>query len=350
MKRFLVHITLFLLAFAVLQWMINLSWPSAPGDAFRHNPQYTAQYQNYLKHRDSTNVVFIGSSRTYRQINPEIIDSVLASHHVNSYNLGAHATLIPEQFYLFDHFLQTNPNPSPVKQVYMELTGINAIKLSNWFAPQSYYYLDWNMVKFVCKTHFSNKDLSPVLAFALSYPYLQGFILKHIVPLQWIKTEALPYNYSGESGNGYYALDRNLEQSPSENLQSRRDEFLSDTTVLEKRQKKQIHRKVEQIPKTYIDNLHQMVRQARAKGIELYFIIPPKLKYYSSLATMKTDPIWERVIDMGDYKENQDLYLARYNFDDGHFNSIGAAIYSTRLAEAMSAHLTTPQGEPKITF
>jgi hypothetical protein len=341
---------LFALALSLLQWIINLCWSSAREDAFRHNPQYTAQYNNYLKHRDTTNVVFIGSSRTYRQIDPEIIDSVLASNHVNSYNLGAHATFIPEQFYLFDHFLQAQPDPSPVKHVYMELTGINAIKLSNWFAPQSYYYLDWNMVKFVCNTHFSNKDLSPVLAFALSYPYIQGFIFKHIVPLQWMTSDALADNYSGESGNGYYALDRNLEQSPSENLQSRRDEFLSDTSVLVKREKKQVNRKVEQIPEPYLAKLHQMVDQARSKGIELYFIIPPKLKYYSSLATMKTDPIWERVIDMGDYKENRDLYLARYNFDDGHFNSTGAAIYTARLAQAMSAHFTTPQVEPNATY
>lgn len=339
MKRFLLQIAGFILVFCLVQWVLYLVFPNNLEDTYKLNPQFTAQFHHYLLNRDQYNTVFMGSSRTYRQIDPEVIDTVLQSIGTKSYNLGAHATFIPEYFALFDLFLDHQPDTPAVRYVFMELTGINNIKFANWYAPKSFYFLDLPLLTFVWKTHFSNPDLSLWRAISYTLPYVQGYVLKQLLPLVWMSPKPIQTSYSGEKGNGYYALDNDLEQNQTLALQVRRGEFLKDTNVLAERLNKMIRSKAEHIPPVFADQLDALVRKASAKGIELYFIIPPKLKYYSSLATLRHYPVWDRVIDMGDFSQNKDLQIARYNFDDGHFNGAGAAIYSQRLAQQMKSNV-----------
>lgn len=337
MKPFLLRLSGFTVVFCVVQWALHLVFPNKLEATYKINPQYAAQFHHYLVNATSYNTVFIGSSRTYRQIDPNVIDHELQPIGTKSYNLGAHATFIPEYFALFDLFLEQQPDTPTVRYVFMELTGINNIKFANWYAPKSFYFLDLHLLTFVWKTHFSNPDLSLWRAITYTLPYVQGYVLKQVLPLGWMSPKPVPTSYSGEQGNGYYALDRDLEQNQTPGLQARRDEFLSDTNALADRMNKMISRKTEHMPPVFADELDDLVSKASAKGIELYFIIPPKLKYYSSLVTLQQYPVWDRVIDMGDFSQNKDLQIARNNFDDGHFNGVGAAIYAQRLAQKMKS-------------
>lgn len=333
-----------MLAFCLTQVACNhflLKDRKAP---YMHNGQFATQYQHYLTKAAQYNTVFMGSSRTYRQINPQVIDEGLSDLEIKSYNLGAHATFIPEAFYLLEMFIDSQPPGTPVRYVFMELTGINNIKLVNWFSPQSYYYLDKDMLKLIWNTHFHNPDLSRLTALMYTYPYLQGYVLKYIVPLSLMKTYAEADSYSGEQGNGYYPLDVDLRQNQPEKLIARRDAFLKDTMVLLERKSKQSQRKKEDISQAYTDYLNHLIDEAEQKNIRLYYIIPPKLKYYNSLAGLTGHVKDQRVIDMGSYEPYPHLNYARYNFDDGHFNSAGAQLYSTYLAQAIKDRLMTGKG------
>jgi hypothetical protein len=339
LKHFITRAVYFLLAFCLTQVACNHFLLKGRKLPYEHNGQFTTQYHHYLSKADQYNTVFMGSSRTYRQINPQLIDQGLADLQIKSYNLGAHATFIPEAFYLLEMFIDSQPRETPVRYVFMELTGINNIKMVNWFSPQSYYYLDMDLLKLVWNTHFNTPGLPGWTAWIYTYPYLQGYVLKQIMPLSLMKTYVEADNYSGERGDGYYPLDIDLQQNQSEKLIKRRNEFLKDTMVLLERKGKQMHRKKEDISQAYTDYLNYLIDKAEQKNIKLYYIIPPKLKYYQSLASLQDQVKDQRVIDMGSYEPYPQLNFARYNFDDGHFNSTGAQLYSTYLVQHIRERL-----------
>lgn len=76
--------------------------------------------------------------------------------------------------------------------------------------------------------------------------------------------------------------------------------------------------------------------------VKLFFIIPPKLKNYSALTALAARMENHRVIDLGSAEAYPEFYLARYCYDKGHFNSLGAEMYSRILAGKIREKLGQP--------
>ena len=78
-------------------------------------------------HADDFDVFFLGSSRTYRQIIPEVFDQLMAEggHPVRSFNLGVEGMRPPEDTYVFEKALARRT--TPLKLVLVES---NAIRLA----------------------------------------------------------------------------------------------------------------------------------------------------------------------------------------------------------------------------
>jgi hypothetical protein len=322
----------FLTAFCIAQVLSNHLLLHKIGEPYYHNKHFTTQYHQYLSAADSFNTVFIGSSRIYRQVNPQIIDQQLEAYDIKSYNLGAPATFMPETFYLLDRFLEKQSKENPVSYIFMELTGITPIKLVNWFAPQSYYYLDISKLKLALNTWFGNPDLSWTKASINAYPFIQGYVVKQILPQSVLGPRLVPEQYTGIHKDGYYPLEHEVGQFHPKGLISRREKFLADTSVLAQRVATQRKWKPENLDETLADDLNQLIDKAAEKNIRLYFIIVPKMRNYSSLAELKDAIVDDRLIDMGNPDEFPQFNLVENNFDHGHFNQKGAALFSDLLA------------------
>lgn len=83
----------------------------------------------YFKaHEDKFDTVFIGTSRVYYQIAPEIFDRAMAEHGTptRSFNLGVAGMAPPESFLLLERFLALRP--AKLKWVFIEFEPVQA----NW--------------------------------------------------------------------------------------------------------------------------------------------------------------------------------------------------------------------------
>ncbi|MCP4460288.1 MAG: hypothetical protein GY816_20025, partial [Cytophagales bacterium] len=112
-----------------------------------------------LKSRNSYDMIFIGSSLTYRQINPTIIDSLLD---IRSFNLGFPSMRNPELWYVVDHFIQEIPTSQRPKYLVIELSKIHEINSKNLNSVWSSYFLDYQRVRISTKYFSEKKDFTSV--------------------------------------------------------------------------------------------------------------------------------------------------------------------------------------------
>lgn len=339
MKQFIRKAFWFLVAFCVVQIVLNGLVLDGVGHPYAHNKRFATKYVHYKQSENQYNTLFIGSSRIYREINPAIIDSTLAEFNFKSYNLGASATFIPESYYLFERLLENKSYDASPRYVFLELNEITSIKFVNWFTPQSYYYLDSRYLSLVWNQAMNDPDMNLWMKAERIYPYLQGYLLKllFILPRWNIKPDSSVF--LGPHQNGYYPLELELQQNETPRLLERRTMFLEDTSVIQVRIKVQQKTPVDEISQTYIDYLNSLIDKADRHGVKLYYLIPPKLKNYVAVKEIMNRIRDERVVDMGSFETYPDLYQAKYWFDQGHFNMPGADLYSGYLAKAIREKL-----------
>ncbi len=342
MKKFIQTCALFFLAFCATQLVWNMLFLKNIGIPYAHNIRFSTKYVHYLKKEKEYNTLFLGSSRTYRQINPAIIDADMQDVKMKSYNLGAPGTFNPEALYLFEMIMENTSADSPLRYVFVELTELSPMKFENWFAPQSYYYLDKRYTRLVLDTYLSNPTLNTLEKAEKIFPFVQGFVLNHLFLIHPLQFRKEPDIYAGEKGDGYYPLDLELEQTGRNRLLQRNKSLLRDTSVLAQRKLVQKKPAGAYIPTAYAAFLNDLVTEAGKHKLELYFIIPPKLKTYREVSRLAENIHGNRVIDLGNGEQYPAFYFAKYCFNEGHFNHLGAEMYSRILAEEIRKKLGQP--------
>lgn len=91
----------------------------------RKVPVLTSKFDWLAQHGDEYDVLFVGSSRTYHQLAPEIFDAEMAAagHRVRSFNVGADAMFPPEDTYVLEKILACRTKP--VRLVLVECNPVN---------------------------------------------------------------------------------------------------------------------------------------------------------------------------------------------------------------------------------
>lgn len=323
MNFFLKKIFLFILLFSIVNFVISIALNSVNYFDFSVNQIYSLKYSYFKQNESKFNVLFFGSSRTYRQIDPKIIDSRLKSYKIKSFNFGSPATFNPEALILYKEFLKKQVDSKKI-YVFLELTQLTPISNVNTLSPRSYYYLNFDVFKFVFK--YSRFERNTFL-----YSYFKGFFLNYILPFKQSYRES-EKRFLGRNKDGYYPLDLDIKDnfSKSIDLKNRNLGFLKDTLSLKKYKKNTIFKS--ELNKVYIDYLDELVKISDKKNIKLFFIIPPRVFIPSYF---KTNKLKDRIIDIASFQNNPKLFLVKNNFDNGHLNSFGAEIYSNMLAEGI---------------
>ena len=90
-------------------------------DPFREVPGLREKWDFWRKHKDEFDTVFIGTSRTFRGINPARFDELTkaAGKPTHSFNFGVDAMLPPEDAYVADYILRDPPKN--LRWVFLEL-------------------------------------------------------------------------------------------------------------------------------------------------------------------------------------------------------------------------------------
>lgn len=333
MKKFILNIFLFLLLIIVYTVILNtLFTKSLSGND--HNLRKTNYFNKY---KNQYNTFFIGSSRTFRHINPLIFDSIVNANGltINSFNFGTPATYYPECFYVLENLIQNNNH---IKYVFLELQQVNDIGKVNLFASKTFYYLNTKYLSFITNYALnSNMNFLHKISFIGKYyiAYLYKLIAaRYLLILQ--KDSSGDY-VLGKNKNGFLSLNDHLLLTTAEykEINNNRGKLLKDTTVLRKRAEISIRSfgSGNYNSNNYFNKyMINWVNKLNKLNVKLYFIIPPRLKSYEEFIALQKTEIGNRIINMADASLYPQFYQFKYSFDIGHLNKYGADVYTRILS------------------
>jgi hypothetical protein len=116
--RAVVNIFVFFVAVALMATVIGMFAPEP------HIPIVTTKVTWFQEHGDDFDVIFLGSSRTYRQVIPEKFDELMAAagHAVRTFNLGIDGMRPPEDTYVLEHAVRRRTKP--LRWVFVECSPL----------------------------------------------------------------------------------------------------------------------------------------------------------------------------------------------------------------------------------
>jgi len=358
MKKFFINLILIsALIFIVSRILGVLVYASLNLTPWSWGSEIIDQKKNWLnQHRDEYNMLVIGSSRVYRQVDPEILDSlVITPEKIKSFNFGVNWLFIPETFYVFNNLVKKEG--LKYNYVIIELSKIRSIDYANFYTTRTIYWTNFSnysfAVKAIASSNFAiHEKVATILAYSVNY-------IGNLINLGYI-TEALSYKahlplYAGfpEMGaksNGYNTLTTQpigSSFSKEENTEARHLKFLSDTSAVTRRLHMSTRQfdKFEKNPellkrynKYYADHLNKMIDEAKNNGTHLVFLMSPRvdLNQYNELIPLFNNINPAHQIEISDGRKYPELYMAANSFDETHLNTEGAKIYTTILATKMN--------------
>lgn len=348
MKTFLRKIALFLLL--CLAASLLALWALDP---YYGNPLYRGKLQDLLQREGEVNTLFFGSSRFYRHIDPEVTDSLLAPRGISSYNMGATSLLNPQSYVIYEELLRRH-DPG-LDYVLLEMSGFRQIKPGNIPTPMNYYYLDPPALAWIARyMRASPRPLDVGGRIFLEYLASWGYKMLYAVP-------DLAGTLGGEPElpaavlqgyRGYYSLDAEYRHTADSGnaVARRRAQFLEDSTVVDRyvRASRSAYGPDgdrSRVNRVHLEKLRELLDLSQKRGIELYFVISPRMARYDRILSVRDSLPAGRVIDLGSVERYPEFYSRRYTFDANHLNAEGARLFSRRLAEELRSRLGPAEGE-----
>ncbi len=309
--------------------------------------------RNSALHR-KPDVIFFGSSMVYRQVNPEVFDSLVAARTgqpIQSFNFGINWLASSELIHLADNFI--SESDSKPEYVFLELQRIKMVNYKNYLTTRIIYWYSPQMYAFTVNAIVHSR--MPLYSKA-------GQFISHTINFTGNQinlgyfTEALRfrsesektgfYRTPQETGNGFLSLEAENKKLLESGVNPERlNRFLKDTTAVTARQKASLtaFRHFEENPEdlkiyntAYARRLTLMIQQYKKQNIHLIVFLPPRLdrlQYQELLPILNALPENHR-LNMADARQYPEFYLAENSFDVTHMNEKGAELYSRALAES----------------
>lgn len=126
------------LSFVTTSWLLHALLPPAIPEGVE------AKLKFFAEHKDEFDTLFLGSSRIYYAISPEIFDKTTSEHGVRTrtFNFGVDAMFPPENFYVLEQILKTKPRN--LKWVVIEMDEIHNKWTEKELGTQRVlYWHDW---------------------------------------------------------------------------------------------------------------------------------------------------------------------------------------------------------------
>jgi hypothetical protein len=306
---------------------------------FWAHPDASVKSEYRKESNEKYNTLFIGSSRMYHHVVPDLFDS-LSGNKTHSFNLGSRSYPIPQSLKMAELVLE---NPSGLKYVFLEITPVNfspSKKLVH--TPRNYYWYDWNHTAMLVKHTFHVPTLAGKQKYLIAKEHALAFAEKNL--FIGGGQEILNMETNGErehvlswcgANAGFVSLDDESYSGENEDGAIERvQSFRSDTSVLEKRREKarkfgkSTHVKVYS---PYADYIGELYEAFKAKGITLFCVIPPRLENYSGVRQLISRIPAENVIDLSSPDLYPEFYSYEFSYDRGHLNAAGAGLFTRRL-------------------
>lgn len=340
MKLFITKLLSFGLLYFSISFIVSQFTPYHYG-----NPWFSTKIQHLEKSKDEIyNVFFFGSSRVYRQINPEVFDSTFNSisrEKLNSFNLGAPATFNPQSYYLLENFLNSDLSKD-TKYCFIELMEVDL--LSDYFMHEerTSYWQNSSDILFVGKSNYKNNQLSLKQKLKSIKNYSVSYLEKslHIGHFgsQLVNTDYYNEKYLGVNNDGYYSLDYDYITTDNEvvkkHLSERKNSIIKKPELINLR-KDEIMKAYNNISNHYdkvnLNRILELIQKSKQNEVELIFILSPR-NGNQELINLGYQIPKQNFIDMSNPEKFGLLYSYENSFDVGHLNTQGALLYSKMIA------------------
>lgn len=327
-KRILVF-TLFLIVFFIAKKFFT---PYYIGDRTIY-----AKYTDISEHDEQFNTIFFGSSRLYRHINSHQLDSLMSNTNYSTYNFAAPGTFNPAVYYVYENFINSNQIKT-VNLAFIELQSLSHYSESNCTTTKASYWNNSRYLFFSFK-YIYNSQYSRAKKRELYSCYLKSYLYS-FYDFSLLINLFRPINMNEVGENGYLSLENAMYvMSENSELKERWNDFHSDTTELSDRIEaaKVAAASISnyEANRYHLDYLNSLIEKAKDKGIQLIFILPPRLNesQYDELIPLANALPRNHVIQMFNYSEFSEFYRAEYSFDIGHLNTEGANLFTKFLAD-----------------
>lgn len=304
-----------------------------PGMRSERSEQQFAKYQFWREHADEVDVVFVGSSRFYRGIDPAAFDRSLAERGrpVRSFNFGLPGMWFHELAYTVDWILDREPER--LRWVFIELQEIDPEFQSNRLTHRTVNYHDPAVTWLACRTTLAADRpllgrLDEVRAHLLHLGYKLGNVGQGLSALEALlgrAPEPAPRDF-----DGFVSLDE------EERDQARREEEGENPRPRER---------VEGPPdELFLTVVRDLVARVRAAGAEPILVVGPLAGRWPALEHAQRDGSLPNVLAYNDPRRLPQLYQRRYLHDRGHLNAAGASVFAGLLADDLD-RLLRERGE-----
>jgi hypothetical protein len=318
--------------------------------------QYT-KIKHYQKNKEKYNALFFGGSLEYRHIMPSIIDENLKEIDIKfkSYNLGVDAHNIIQQISDIEGVLKIKNNN--LKYVFVSLSSEPYFFAYN---KNTSKWLAWNNAKSTYRalSILPNAGKAWKERFRFMYLYIRSWImnifkvgmlpdvLSHI-----FVADTLHQAYIGTQQDGFFSYDEERQylakfnKGLDEPLIASRSSFVNtpqhrDSLLKGNIQQFNNYKKTDIANKQELKMLQNLIQNLAKKGIDVYFILPPRARTtYSFLLPIYYALPPERCIDVANPLQYPAFYAYENGYNFHHLNLKGAKIYSNVLSEKIATLL-----------
>ncbi len=305
------------------------------------------------QHADDYDVLFVGSSRTFRQIVPEVFeaDMAAAGHPVRAFNLGVDGMRPPEDTYLLEKALAMRTKP--LKIVLVECNSIRfKQREDDRDSVRAVYWHDWTSLATIYRRALApdgkkRRSLNRLNKLAEAVPDFY----EHFVYWLWNNSnqgrghELLfkglglhthkppPLSDLGERNDGYQTPSK-VELMPPENWKKYEQTFAKmQAKAAEEKAKaaaetdpKKKGKELLGVDPASVEEVRRKVRLVEKAGGRVFLVVPPVVG--DDPEFLKLMPGLPPVFDFSDPEKYPQLFEPKYRNDTGHTNFAGAKIYT----------------------
>ena len=339
MGRFILRTLLFLALYVLLVSLLRGWMPVYLGS------RHLLEKEKLLARADRpVDVLFIGSSRVYRSVVPELFDSLRRAELRRSFNLGAPAMSLNESLVLSESLVGSLRADHTLTHLVLEAQELRPVEPYRMSAPAETYWRTLPELLWTFQVACESRTLPSLgtLLFGHTASTLYGlFGVGHgQAYLDFLRPHHGDDGVIGARTDGYRSLeDERASLDIAEvrtGLDLRRQELLDHPEELQKRRAKSIHdldTTLGPAPAALDRRIASLDRLCKARGIELLLVLPPRGVSTGSSTMLHLLPP-ERRVPLGDPREFPRFYDLDLSFDAGHLNEPGARAFTRALAEA----------------
>ncbi len=350
------------LVLAVVLMVINQCLYQLFPSVYFGQPDADHNWNYLLEHATDYNLIFMGSSRIVRHIDPEEFNAACdPAPKIRSYNMGLGGMQPPESYYLLEKILQMKPAPFRYILVELELfqtsgswENIGTLRAEHW------YTFDWyfRAVRLVLGSGYGSARKVKTLTWYthqwFRHSLNSGYTAQQLRPPGSITFASWQHGYEARNAEKLAAWLSSPPPNAREDLIAynrymleTHERFLENPERLEalKRKSMAAFSQPNRTPgkSAHHSLIRNLIQRAKTQNVDLIFLLTPRSYFYDQLLPLYDALPAEHKIELADANRYPQFYAREYSFNVGHLNEAGAQLFTKALARRFSELITPDQ-------